>query len=93
LFFCGGLLESWLHAGISAPVNGFCFILNVTPDQERRFWAKILKQARAPMPSRKQPAVVGSGTGSNVTIADPWAPPNVYVPVKSIGELPRSAAA
>ena len=64
IVFCGGLLESWLHAGIPAPVNGFCFVLNVTPDQELRFGAKRWIKARAPKPSRKQPAVVGSGTAS-----------------------------
>jgi hypothetical protein len=93
-----GRFESQSRALIPVPGNGgcclFCLcILKVTLDQERRFWVKRWKQTRAPKPSRKHPAVVGSGTGSNVTVADPWAPPNVYVPVKSIGELPRSAAA
>ena len=44
---------------------GCCSVLNVTLDQERRFWVKRWTQIKAPKPSRKQPAVVGSGTTAN----------------------------
>jgi hypothetical protein len=63
IVLCGRLLEIWLHVEIPVLLNGCCDILDVTlVNQERRFLVKRWQQTKAPKPSRKQPAVVGSGT-------------------------------
>ena len=82
---CGGLptAATMKKSFSEVSTNECCCILNVTLDQERRFWVKRWKQTKALKPSRKQPAVVGSGTAVKSKVAEPLASPYVKVPVKS----------